>query len=97
MDVEKSSCGIDQETLDRFLEGIQEIWQCIGVALNEALEQLGSFWDSLKASWDWYRRVLSCPSVPKRLLHLAFHSRKARVRKKNLKRIQKVVEDYYGY
>lgn len=71
------SATITKEQLQQIKEALIQLWESVKAAILEAAERIRA----------WLLRLLLKRYVSRRVYHLAFHARKARVRKKNLKRL----------
>lgn len=75
----------EQEDFKKAVEAIQRLAQSIAEALNPVLNYVI---ETIKKAWD---TILHCyPN--KKVLHLALHHPKERVRKKNIRRIMRWIE-----
>jgi len=64
------------EALEKAVEVIKAVWEAVKELVAELVKRLSRF-------WDWLISQYSNP----RIVRLAFHSKKKRVRKKNRKRM----------
>ena len=94
MDAKKALEQTDAETLTKLAEAA-EMSKAFGEALSATINVAMAFWSSIKAAlcseetWEVIR--LSNDLRYHRLVELALHHPKKRVRKKNIKRIKRIV------
>lgn len=69
-----------QEAIDAFVPVIQRVFDTIAPAVEQCTRVITQLWDALLKSYP-----------DKRIVHLAFHHKKEKVRKKNRKRIVKYI------
>lgn len=95
MDAKKALEQTDAETLTKLAEAAAEMSKAFGEALLATINVAMAFWSSIKAAlcseetWEVIR--LSNDPRYHRLIELALHHPKKRVRKKSIRRIKRIV------
>ena len=86
---------LTQETYTRLLEAFQELAEAVKKAFKALADVISEVFSNcvVPAVNSLMKRLYKIVAPPK-LYHLAYHAKKGRTRKKNLKRIKRCWEDF---
>lgn len=88
---------LSEETKEKLVQAFETLYAAVKEAVQKIAEALRQLFAGIENIFDKVRRNLYRLAVPPRVYHLAYHAKKGRTRKKNMRRIQRYWEELYGY